>query len=96
MQRVLMPALRAAMGDWVYYVATMSMDELALRVDFAQEVHPSKALNELIQRRLTHKRAEQIADAGNRPRARSRIWLLPFSAVSPLRMTARGCRSLVA
>jgi hypothetical protein len=37
-----------------------------------------------------------VADGGKTPLARSRIWLFPFAAVSPLRMTALGWTRWVA
>ena len=39
---------------------------------------------------------QQMALAGKRPRARSRIWLFPFSAVLPCSTTARGWTRRVA
>ena len=62
MPRTLTPALRAVMGDWVYYVATMRLADVAARINFAHEIHPSEKLNELIQRRLNTGRAKKIAD----------------------------------
>ena len=55
------PALRAVMGERVYFVAALSLGEVAARISFAREVHTSEALNDLIQRRLNLGRAEQIA-----------------------------------
>lgn len=59
--RLAIPALRAHMGDWVYYVAFMKMKDVAERVGVAEEIHESRSLNELIQRQLTD-RASQIRD----------------------------------
>lgn len=56
---LLIPALRAHMGDWVYYVAFMKMKDVAERIGVAEEIHESKSLNDLIQRQLTD-RASQI------------------------------------
>lgn len=61
MTRILTPALRAVMGDWIYFVATLRLADVAERVGFAQEIHPNTALNELIQRRLNTGRAKRIA-----------------------------------
>lgn len=55
-------ALRGTFGTWVYYVCIVPVGEIGARVRFAEEVHPDKALSELIQRRLTGKRAKHIAD----------------------------------
>jgi len=49
------------MGDWIYYISFMKMKDVAERVKPAQEIHPGKTLNELIQRRLKE-RASQIKD----------------------------------
>src|SRR5690349_5261443 len=49
------------MGDWVYYSTLVNLKELAARVDFAAEVHKSKQLSDLIQRRLKGDRSVQIA-----------------------------------
>mgnify|MGYP002631918429 CR=1 FL=1 len=59
---IFIPALRAVMGDNVYFVTTLSLKEVAQRVSFAREVHSSDALNDLIQRRLSESRAEQIGE----------------------------------
>lgn len=59
--RLAVPALRAHMGDWIYYVAFMKMKDVAERVGVAEEIHESDSLNELIQRQLTD-RASQIMD----------------------------------
>ncbi len=57
-----MPALRAHMGDWVYYSAFLKLDAVAERISVAQEIHQSDTLNELIQRALTSSRADEIRD----------------------------------
>jgi DNA sulfur modification protein DndB len=59
---IVIPALRAVMGDRAYFVSTLRLDEVSQRISFAEEIHPSKALNELIQRRLNDKRADDIAE----------------------------------
>ena len=56
-----LPALRAKMGDWTYYITSMTLAELVERVDTASVVHQSDTLDELIQRSLTP-RARHIAD----------------------------------
>jgi len=61
LSRLLLPALRAHMGDWIYYIAFMTMRDIAERVSVAEEIHTSKSLNELIQRQITN-RATQIKD----------------------------------
>ena len=56
-----LPALRAKMGDWIYYIASMTMKELAQRVTTASAVHDSEKLDDLIQRSLSS-RADAIAE----------------------------------
>lgn len=60
--KLLLPALRGNMGDWVYYTCLMPIQELATRVEYAQDIHGDKALSKLIQRSLEGKRSEQIAN----------------------------------
>lgn len=62
MTGVLTPALRAVMGDWVYFIATMRFADVAHRINYAHEIHKSDSLNELIQRQLNGRRAGKIAD----------------------------------
>jgi DNA sulfur modification protein DndB len=58
--RLIVPALRARMGDWVYYVTFLRMRDIAARVHLATEVHQSATLNELMQRQLEGVHAEKI------------------------------------
>ena len=46
------PALRAYMGDWIYYISFLRPEDVAERVSLAQELHSSKALKDLIQREV--------------------------------------------
>jgi len=63
MDKLLLPALRAHMGDWIYYLTFMTMKNIAERVSIAEEIHQSKALNELIQRTLeASTRVKQIEE----------------------------------
>jgi DNA sulfur modification protein DndB len=55
------PALRGAMGDWVYYMALMPFEEVRIRIKKTDEIHSSKLLREWIQRALTD-RSERIAE----------------------------------
>lgn len=48
------PALRARMGDWVYYVCILKMSDVARRIKFASELFTSKMLSELVQQKLSH------------------------------------------
>lgn len=61
MARHFLPALRGLFGNWAYYTCLMSLKELATRVQFADQIHKSKALSELIQRKLKDERANDIA-----------------------------------
>ena len=56
-----LPALRATMGDWVYYVSFMSMGDIASRVSVVDDIHSSRSLKEWLQRMLTNN-SEKIAD----------------------------------
>ncbi|QDV48460.1 DGQHR domain-containing protein [Gimesia fumaroli] len=62
LNEIALPALRGLMGDWVYYSCLMSMDELARRVHYADEIHQNKHLSDMIQRRLKRGRSEQISN----------------------------------
>ena len=48
-----LPALRATMGDWVYYITVMTMDDIASRVSVVDDIHSSKSLKEWLQRQIT-------------------------------------------
>lgn len=57
------PALRAHMGDWIYYAAFMKMSDIAARVSLADEIHKHEGLRDMIQRSVdksTH--AESIKE----------------------------------
>ena len=60
--RLLLPALRGIMGDWVYYSCLMSLNELSSRVEYAKDIHKHAALSQMIQRRLEGERSVKIAD----------------------------------
>ena len=49
------------MGDWIYYVTFLRMDQIADQIHIAQEIHSSNVLKDMIQREITN-RASQIAD----------------------------------
>lgn len=59
---LIIPALRGAIGDWIYYACLMPMVEIGTRVDYAEAIHPDKALSQLIQRSLEGPRARHIAE----------------------------------
>ena len=60
-KELIIPALRAHMGDWIYYVTFLRMDQIADQVHIAEEIHSSNVLEDMIQRKITD-RASQIAD----------------------------------
>ena len=60
-ETLFLPALRAKMGDWTYYIASMTLADLAERVTTASALHQSERLEELIQRSLSP-RAGDIAE----------------------------------
>lgn len=58
---LIVPALRSFMGDWVYYSASLTMQDIYERVSVAEEIHEGSSLGELIQRELLdEKRAPKI------------------------------------
>lgn len=58
---LVLPALRAQMGDWTYYITSMTLGEVARRVTTASAVHRSQGLDDMIQRSLGT-RAGDIAE----------------------------------
>ncbi len=59
--KVTFPALRGRMGDWRYYICLMSLPQLGARVRFADEIHKSTGLSDMIQRQLQQSQAGRIA-----------------------------------
>ena len=47
------PAMRARMGDWTYYIARMTMREVAREVDLASELWTDETLSDAIQRAVS-------------------------------------------
>jgi len=58
---LVLPALRAEMGDWIYYISFMTMTSIAARISVVDDIHTSKSLKEWLQRMLTDN-ANKIAD----------------------------------
>ena len=58
---LIIPALKAHMGDWIYYVTFLRMDQIADQIHIAREIHSSDVLKDMIQRQITN-RAGQISD----------------------------------
>ena len=59
-EKIALPALRGVMGDWVFYSCLMDIREISKRVRYADEVHTSEGLSNMIQRGIEWKRCEQI------------------------------------
>ena len=62
LKKIVLPALRGLMGDWVYYSCLMDLGELSSRVHYADEIHKNRALSDMIQRQLKRGRGAQIAE----------------------------------
>ncbi|MGD0487875.1 MAG: DGQHR domain-containing protein [Syntrophorhabdales bacterium] len=58
----LLPAIRARMGNWWYYITTMTFKEVAERVKRVRDIHESKSLKTWIQRELKEGRTREIAE----------------------------------
>ena len=56
-----LPALRAKMGDWIYYITFITMREVAARISVVDDIHPSTSLKDLLQRMLTNN-SKRIAE----------------------------------
>lgn len=50
------------MGDWWFYIATMTMKDVAERVKRVDEIHETTSLKTWIQREMNPKRKQQVAD----------------------------------
>lgn len=59
---LVLPALRGSIGDWIYYACLIPIAEIWKRVNYADEIHPDKALSNLIQRSLEGPRSRHIAE----------------------------------
>ena len=56
------PALQAQMGDWYYYITTLTFEEVARRVQPATDLVIPSDMNHWIQRRVIPRRAREIAN----------------------------------
>lgn len=59
--KTLIPAFKAKVGDWNYYICHMSYGQVAREVNFAHELSGNSELNRLIQRGLSD-RTKEITD----------------------------------
>lgn len=55
------PAIKAKMGDWTYYITKMKFGEVEKSVELAEKIHSHKDLDDLIQRDLS-KRVEDMTE----------------------------------
>lgn len=60
--QTILPALRARVGDWTYYVTTLTFDEVDKLVKSSDEIHERKRLSDWIQREAIDKHAKEVAD----------------------------------
>lgn len=66
MNKIILPALRGVMGDWVYYTCLMNLKEISSRVKFANEIHKNHNLSSMIQRQLQGPRSKSVAEYLNK------------------------------
>lgn len=52
---LLLPCLRGAMGDWIYYVTLMQFEDVASRVKLAHDLHEHKEIEDLIEKTVGEK-----------------------------------------
>src|SRR5450755_1068289 len=55
---LILPGLRAHMGDWIYYICFLKMKDISQRISVAEEIHSSKLLRDLLQRELRDRAPE--------------------------------------
>ena len=60
LKQLVVPALKARMGDWNYYIGFLRFRDIVDRVSIAEEIHVADSLKELLQRGLKN-RAPDIA-----------------------------------
>lgn len=60
-EEVFLPALRGVMGDRVFYSAMMPIETVADRISYANDIHNSVGLTDMIQRTLEDGRGREIA-----------------------------------
>ncbi len=58
--KTLIPALKARVGDWNYYVCIMKYAEVARQINFAHELQGNKDLHALLQRGLSARTGEIV------------------------------------
>jgi DNA sulfur modification protein DndB len=60
-KELIIPGLRGFFGDWVYYSCLITLDQLAARVEYAEQLHSNRKLSQWIQRSLEESRGIEIA-----------------------------------
>ncbi|MCB5186142.1 DGQHR domain-containing protein [Methylobacillus gramineus] len=58
----LLPAIRSAVGDWIFYVTTLSFSEVAKLIKDPDEIHERKGLSTWIQRVAIEKHSAEISE----------------------------------
>lgn len=61
MNTTLLPAIRSYVGDWIYYVTTLTFDEVARLIKDPDEIHERKKLSDWIQREVVRDHSDAIA-----------------------------------
>ncbi len=61
MSTTLLPAIRSYVGDWIYYVTTLTFDEVRRLIKDPDEIHERKRLSDWIQREVVKDHSEAIA-----------------------------------
>ena len=65
--QLVIPALKARMGDWNYYIGFLRFIDVVKRVDIAEEIHVADSLKELLQRGLKNRAPEIASYLSNQP-----------------------------
>ena len=61
MSTTLLPAIRSYVGDWIYYVTTLTFDEVRVLIKDPDEIHERKKLSDWIQRVVVRDHSDAIA-----------------------------------
>jgi DNA sulfur modification protein DndB len=55
---LILPGLRARIGDWMYYICFLKMQDIAMRISIEDEIHDSETASNLQQREFQERSAE--------------------------------------
>ena len=61
-KKFVLPCLRGEFGSWKTYTCTMQLKDIAELINFANDLHNTKQLSEMIQRELKKTRTKEISD----------------------------------